>query len=199
MNQPQQVASAAADGGGDHPIFHRVFEPDNLKGCSCVRWLWWPRKAPTSGIQFIISGRILPPFAHFLCQARHMSAQEYYRDHSSRPLSPPTNATDTSGDHDHYNATDVNKQTGDAPERATSPNQLDTSPSPSHERIHSEYSDASGYGGRYDGEGINPYGKNYDMADEESKEALVPGPHGRSNGYQDLGACFTSFSHPAVY
>lgn len=122
-----------------------------------------------------------------------MSAQEYYRDHSSRPLSPPTDATDTNENHDHYNATDVDGYTGGVPERVTSPGKLDTLPSPSHERIQSGYSDASGYGGTYEAEGSNPYGKNYNMTEEESKEALVPGTHARSSGYQDLGACFSHF------
>ena len=121
-----------------------------------------------------------------------MSAQNYYRDHSSRPLSPPTDATD---DNDHYNATDAGEQTDEVPERVTSPNRLDTLPSSSRERNHSGFSDTSGYRETYGEEGNNPYGKNYNMTDEESKEALVPEPRGRSSGYQDLGMYFSHFHH----
>ena len=120
-----------------------------------------------------------------------MSAQEYYRDNYSRPLSPPTDTADTSGNHDHYDATDAD---GRDPERATSsPDRLDTLPSPSHERDHSGLSDTSEYREAYDEGGSNPYGKNYNMTNEESKEPLVPPPHGRSSRYQDLGARFPNF------
>lgn len=111
-----------------------------------------------------------------------MSAQGYYRDHSPRPQSPPT---DVSGDHDHYNVTDVDEQTG-VPERATSPHRLDTLLSPAHERPHSGYTQVS-YEESNDEEGGNRYGNNYNMPSEESKEALVsPGRRPRSSGYQDL-------------
>jgi hypothetical protein len=129
-----------------------------------------------------------------------MSAQEYYRVHSPGPHSPPVDATDTSGDHDRYNATDADGGTGEDPVRVTSPNHLDTLPSPSHERNHSGYSDLSGYGETYgDEERSNPYGKNYNMADEESKEALVPGRKNRSSGYQDLGVHSSHFSYLPIH
>jgi len=131
-----------------------------------------------------------------------MSAQEYYRDdHTSRPLSPPTNALhDTSGNLDRYNATDVDELTGGVPERVAAANfdssKFNTTPSPpSHERTPSGFADTPGYErtsqATFDEEGNNPYGKNYNMANDGSKEALVPGARGRSNGYQDLG----TYSH----
>ena len=123
-----------------------------------------------------------------------MSAQEYYRD-DARPLSPPTNAPhDAINNPDRRNTTD--EHTGGAPERVTTPNfdndKFDTSPSsPSHERNPSPLSDTSEYGrtgrGGYEEEGNNPYGKNYNMANVDSKEALVPGARRRTSGYQDLG------------
>jgi hypothetical protein len=66
--------------------------------------------------------RTLPPPS--LLQARHMSAQDYYRgDYASRPLSPPMNAVhDASGNLDRHNATDVDERTGGIPERITTPN-----------------------------------------------------------------------------
>jgi len=125
-----------------------------------------------------------------------MSAQEYYRGDSRplSPLSPPPQ--DVISNPDRRNTTD--ERTGGAPERVTTPNfdndKLDTSPSsPSHERNPSPLSDTSEYGrtgrGGYEEEGNNPYGKNYNMANLDSKEALVSGTHGRSGGYQDLGTC----------
>lgn len=124
-----------------------------------------------------------------------MSAQEYYRNPSSRPLSPLTDATDTDGNHDRDNTTDADRQTSGVPERVNSLDGLNTLPSPSHQRIQSGFSDTSGYRGAYDEEeGDNPY-KNYNMPDEESKEALVPAPRGRSSNYQDLGACFSQLFH----
>lgn len=139
-----------------------------------------------------------------------MSAQEYYRvDHTSRPLSPPTNALhDTSGNIDRYNPADVNELTDGAPERVTAANldsgKFNTTPSPPpHERTPSGFSDTPGYGRTsqvtYDEEANNPYGKNYNMANDGSKEALVPEAHahGRSNGYQDLGAY--SHSPPSFF
>jgi len=127
-----------------------------------------------------------------------MSAQDYYRgDYASRPLSPPTNAHDLSDDLDRRSATDVNERTGGVPERVTTPDfdndKFDTPPSPSHEQNHSVFSDTPGYGKTDYEEGNNPYGKNYNLANQDSKEALVPGVRDRrSSGYQDLGAC--SFS-----
>ena len=134
-----------------------------------------------------------------------MSAQEYYRG-DSRPLSPPTNPPhDTTGNLDRRNTTDADEQIGSAPERVTAPNfdndKFDSSPpSPSHERNPSPFSDTSEYGrtgrGAYEEEGTNPYGKTYNMANLDSKEALVPGTarERRSSGYQDLGTCpFFSF------
>lgn len=119
-----------------------------------------------------------------------MSAHEHYQDHPPRLQSPPTDANETSGDHDHYNATDVDEQTG-AQERVTSPHRLGTLLSSSHERPHSGYSQVSGNEEPNDEEGGNLYGKNYNMPNEESKEALVPPVRRRrSSGYQDLGACF---------
>lgn len=128
-----------------------------------------------------------------------MAAQEYYRsDYASRPLSPPTNALgDTSGNYDHYDTADVDER---VPERVTSPSnaakfdndKLNTPPSPSHERNPSAFSDTPGYGrtdsDAYEEEGNNPYGKNYNMVNQDSKEALVPPVRDRrSSGYQDLG------------
>lgn len=134
-----------------------------------------------------------------------MSAQEYYRgDHTSRPLSPPTNAPhDTSGNLDHHNATDVNELTGGVPGRVTAAN-FDSTPSPPpHERPLSGYSDIPGYGRNgqptYDEEGNNPYGKNYNMANDDSKEALVPEARGRSNVYHDLGTYSHLPPHPSSF
>lgn len=138
-----------------------------------------------------------------------MSAQEYYRsDYASRPLSPPTNTHDTSGNLDHHNVTDVNELTGSVPGRVTTPgfdsDGFNTTPSPPpHERNHSEFSDTSGYGRKnqdvYYEEGNSLYGKNYNIANDDSKEALMPGARKRSSGYQDLGAysLFVS-THPRV-
>lgn len=138
-----------------------------------------------------------------------MSAQEYYRnDYASRPLSPPTNAPhDTSGGFDRNNLTDVDEQTGGVPRRATTPD-VDSDgfntppPPPPHERDPSPYSDTPGYGrtnqGAFDEEGNNPYGKNFNMVNQDSKEALVPGVQGRSGGYQDLGVYSYRFLHPAL-
>lgn len=119
-----------------------------------------------------------------------MSAQEFYRDHSSRPLSPRTpDATVTDGTYDRHDGTDADEQTDGIPDRVTSPNHLDALPSISNERHQSTLSDTSAY--TYDEEANNPYGKNHTMANEgsNSKEALVR--HGRSNSYQDLGTCFS--------
>lgn len=141
-----------------------------------------------------------------------MSAQEYYRvDHTSRPLSPPTNALhDTSGNIGRYNPADAHELTDGAPERVTAANldsgKFNTTPSPPpHERTPSGFSDTPGYGRNsqvtYDEEANNPYGKNYNMANDGSKEALVPGAHayGRSNGYQDLGAYSHFPPHPSSF
>jgi len=132
-----------------------------------------------------------------------MSAQDYYRgNYVSAPLSPPPDALhDTSGGFDRNNATDVDEQTGGVPGQATAhdidSDNFDTPPPPPpHERISSPYSDTPGYGrtnqGAFDEEGYNPYGKNFNMANPDSKEALVPGAQGRSGGYQDLGV----YSYP---
>ena len=127
-----------------------------------------------------------------------MAAQEYYRDdYGSRPHSPPTHAADgTSGNLDRYNASDDEG----IPGRVTSPSphinfdddKLGASPSPLHQRHDSAFSDAPGYGESYrdtSEEGTNPYGKSHNVANQGSKEALVPGVRGRrTSGYQDLGA-----------
>ena len=129
-----------------------------------------------------------------------MAAQEYYRDdYGSRPHSPPTHATDaTGGDFDRYDASDDDER---SPGRVTSPHpnvdfdndKLGASPSPSHQRNDSAFSDAPGYGDLNRGtpeEGSSPYGRNYNVANQDSKEALVPGVRGRrTSGYQDLGSC----------
>jgi len=127
-----------------------------------------------------------------------MAAQEYYRDdYGSRPHSPPTNATGS--DFDRFNASDADE---DIPGRVTSPHlnvdfdndRLSASPTPSHQRNDSALSDAPGYGDPNRGtpeEGNSPYGRNYNVANQDSKEALVPGVRGRrTSGYQDLGSCF---------
>lgn len=129
-----------------------------------------------------------------------MSAQEFYRgEHASRPLSSPTSPThDMGGNLDHHDAADVDERPGGVPERVTSPDfdndKFNTRPSPSPERNPSAFSDPPGYGkinqDTNEEEGNNPYGKNYNMANRDSKEPLVPGVRdGRSNGYQDLGGC----------
>lgn len=98
-------------------------------------------------------------------------------------------ATNANDNHDPYNASDVGGQTDGDPERATSPSRLDTLPSPSHEQDHSGFTDTSEHRETYYEEESNPYGNNYIMAEEESKESLVLEPRGRSTNYQELGAC----------
>jgi len=134
-----------------------------------------------------------------------MSAQDYYRsDYASRPLSPPTNAAhDMGGDLYHHNATDADERIGGVPERVTVPDfdddKFDTPSSPSHERNHLAFSDTPEYGKVDYEEGNNPYGKNYNLANQDSKEALVPGVRDRkSSGYQDLGACSFSSLHSFI-
>lgn len=161
------------------------------------------RRLGRAGISYNRNQWPLYPTFSSLLQARTMAAQEYYRsDYASRPLSPPTNpADDTSGNIDRHNVADIDGRMGGVPERVTSPDsnagygndEFNTPSSPPHERIPSAYSDTPEYGkidrDPYEEEGYNPYRKNYNMADEDSKEALVPGVRARrSSGYQDLGA-----------
>ena len=137
-----------------------------------------------------------------------MSAQEYYRgDYVPAPLSSPTNAPhDTSGGFDRNNATDVDEQTGGAPGQATTHNDSDNfntpPPPPPHELNPSPYSDTPGYGrtnqDAFDEEGHNPYGKHFNMVNQDSKDALVPGAQGRTGGYQDLGVYSYRFLYPAL-
>ena len=127
-----------------------------------------------------------------------MAAQEYYRaGYTPSPLSPPTNP----GNLDHDNASDVDDGIDGGPERVHSPNsnansdndRFNSPSPPPHERIPSAYTDTPGYESvnrdSYGEDRSNPYDKDYNMADQESKEALVSGVRNRrSSGYQDLGA-----------